>query len=96
MKQVALLPSCCQIEFDDAPQLGNAPLSRRRDWWRNTKQLQHGSLAALWWDGDEEPGSLGDDKEPPVPNIMFVTICERDDKMLAPVEPHKRPQVGVR
>ncbi len=77
-----------QVEFDDAPQLAKADQARRFDWWKHTKQLQHGSLLFLWWDG--EPGGL--------PNMMFATVCDRKEQELAPRgEPRRRPQlVGIR
>lgn len=78
-----------QIEFDDVPQLKNATHQRRSEWWRHTKQLQHGSLICLWWDGDGGPSAP--------PNLMFATVCERDEKLLASiVEARMRPQLGIR
>jgi len=91
-----------QIEFDDAPQLATASLERRRDWWQHTKQLQHGSLVALWWDGDSSSssssGPAGSTTQgAALPNVMFATVSERDEKQLAAQgEPRKRPQLGIR
>lgn len=77
-----------QVEFDDAPQLASADQARRFDWWKHTKQLQHGSLLFLWWDG-EAAGSQ--------PNLMFATVCDRREQDLAPRgEPRRRPQLGIR
>jgi hypothetical protein len=80
---VALLQ---QVEFDDAPQLAKADQSRRFDWWKHTKQLQHGSLLFLWWDG--EPGGL--------PHMMFATVCDRKEQDLASRGERRRPQLGIR
>lgn len=80
------------------PQLANASPHRRREWWRLTKQLQHGSLVCLWWDGDAQgsPDTPPDKQAAPVPNMMFATVCERDDKLLASIDPSKRPQLGLK
>ena len=96
--QCCALVTAVQIEFDDAPQLANATWERRRDWWQHTKQLQHGSLVALWWDGDSNGSSgITDGNGPALPNIMFATICERDEKQLAAKgEPRRRPQLAIK
>eukprot|EP00775_Hariotina_reticulata_P006332 gene6332-6566_t len=113
-----------QVEFDDVPQLSGAPFQRRRDWWRQTKQLQHGSLVALWWDGNDDDsntsvsnssnrsggegdggdggsggggGAVAADAVRALPNLLFATVCDRQDQLLAsPGEPRKRPQVGIK
>lgn len=85
-----------QVEFDDVPQLSSAAHKRRREWWRQTKQLQHGSLVALWWDGDHHCNSSSSGVGA-LPNLMFATVCDRQDNLLAsPAEPRRRPQLGLR
>ena len=86
-----------QIEFDDVPQLAGASLGRRREWWSQTKQLQHGSLVALWWDGSSGGtgggAGAGVGSAAPLPlHMMFATVCDRDINLLvAKGEPRPRP-----
>ncbi len=77
-------PLVAQVTFDSPTHLAGRAFPDRLAWWRNTRQLGHGTLVALW---HEEQGDE--------PTLLFATIVDREDDKLA-VRQGGRPRLGLK
>jgi hypothetical protein len=89
---------CWQVSFDEPAMLQSRPTRDKMDFWKNTKQLEHGSLIALWHEPNAPANSAqmaarvarlgaaaagGSNVLAVNPHIIFATVVDRDARKLA-------------